>query len=437
MSQRAAIFFARDFLSLEFPRFAHSLGDRPRVYLVMNAGEAAAVATADPGGEIVSVGASRAARLPVDDIDAIARDRTLRFAAPQEIDQVRRNILAVCETVLARHPAPAFYLDEPVSGYANEMFNRRFAAAGALCLHFQSAWVPGYMFFTSDRGQERPVELNLLADGRAAVEPHIEARASGEGLPHYILPYGNIGRRVRDVMVTLGKAGYRRVLRRRGSYIDRDIEAHLFHARALRHSLAARYSVDPVGAANSAGSGELVIFPLHYEPESLLTYFSPFYRQEEIASRLLDTLPSGSRLVLKEHPSQPGALHLPKWRDLMRAKRVVALQGSYPASRLLARRPVVVSLGSTFALEAALAGCPTGVLGTVHFRNAPGISRLGSPEDWPSLLSEQPAPPGAIADWYGRFLERYCFGGNVMRSKTWFHDSAALGGALNRAAGAE
>lgn len=434
MSRGAAIFFARDFLATEFPKLALALGDRARVYIVMNDAEAATARAGDPAGTVFVVGRAPAGIAPPDDGDAVSRDRTLRFAAPDEIAAVRRAIADVCEAVLALHPAPAFYFDEPVSGYANEVFNRRFAKAGALCLHFQSCWVPGYMFFVSDIGQEAPVPLGLVSNGRELIDRHVADRALGKGLPHYVLGYGKISRRVRDIATTTAKRVYRAAARRGGSYIDRDPEAHRFHAEALRRSLTGRYSPDPVGAANG-DDAQLVVFPLHYEPESLLTYFSPFYRQEEIAARLLDSLPPGWRLVLKEHPSQPGALQMPKWRDVRRAGRVISLPGNYPASRLLVRKPTVVSLGSTFALEAALAGCPTGVLGTVHFRQAPGVTPLERPEDWPRLAAAPTATPDEIAAWYAEFLDTYAFAGNLMRDKTWIDDPKALGAALKRAAG--
>ena len=432
MNDGAAIFFARDFLATEFPRFARALGDRSRVYIVMNEAEAATASAGDPGGEVVIVGRAPTSNAAIDDGDALARDRTLRFAAPAEIAEVRRAIADVCEFVLTRHPRPAFYFDEPVSGYANEVFNHRFRAAGALGLHFQSTWVPGYMFFVSDMGQELPVPLGLVNTGKKLIDDHLEQRAAGGALPHYVLSYGKISRRMRDIALTSAKGLYRKFRRRGANYIDRDIEAHRFHASALRKSITGRYSSDPVDEA--IDQANLIIFPLHYEPESLLTYFSSLYRQEEIAARLLDSLPADWRLVLKEHPSQPGALQLPKWRDLTRAKRVITLPGAYPASRLLARKPTVVSLGSTFALEAALAGCPTGVLGTVHFRDAPGVTRLHRPEDWPLLAERPTAKPNEIAAWYAEFLDKYAFAGNFMRGKTWIDQPELLGAAIARAA---
>jgi len=326
------------------------------------------------------------------------------------------------------HASPrAFYVDEPVSGYANEMFNRRFAASGATCLHFQSAWLPGHLFFVRDAAQGEPVELNLLSGSANAVREHLRLRAEGLARPTYVLSYGNPLRRVKDIAITLAKALWRKLFRRKAPWIDRDTTAHLFHARCLWGSLTGRYSPDP---ASDPGDARYLLFPLHYEPESLLSYFSRFYRQEDIANRILDSLPAGWRLILKEHPSQPGALMLPKWAGLRASGRVLVLPGTYPSARLMPLKPVVVSLGSTLALEAAVAGCPVGVLGGVHFRHAPGVVALDAPEDWHRVLDSEPGSAEAIAVWYADFLDRHCFKGNLMRGQTWFEDLPALGGAL-------
>lgn len=422
----AVVFFARDFLSVEHPKMAGAFPGLARVYLVMNPREADTVRQHDAQATVIHVGEAMGDATGLDDAAAIGRDRTLRFAPPSDIAASRRAVAGACEAVLSRF-APAFYVDEPVSGYANEMFSRRFAAAGALCLHFQTAWLPGHLFFVRDAAQAEPVELNLLSGSSEAVREHVRLRAEGLARPTYVLSYGNPLRRVKDIAVTLAKALYRKVARRKAAWIDRDTSAHLFHARSLWGSLTGRYSPDP---ASDPGNARFLLFPLHYEPESLLSYFSRFYRQEEIASRLLDTLPAGWRLILKEHPSQPGALMLPKWAGLRAAGRVVVLPGTYPSARLMPLKPAVVSLGSTLALEAAVAGCPVGVLGAVHFRHAPGVVALDAPEDWHSVLDSEPGSAEAIAAWYAAFLDRHCFKGNIMRGQTWFEDLSALGGAL-------
>lgn len=423
LPKETVVFFARDFLSIEFPKMRAAFADLARVYLVMSVAEAANIAAHDPDGDVIVIGADVPADVTlVDDGEAIGRDRFLRMMNLADIETTRRAIAAACDRVL-RDYRPIFYFDEPVSGYANEMFNRRFGESGALCLHFQTTWLPGYCFFVRDGAQASPVPLNLLPDSRAAVDEHIKLRAAGLAKPTYVLPYDRLLPRLKDLAKTLGSVVWRLLFRRKASYIDRDPAPHIFHARCLAKSLVGRYSADPVATIDAA---HFVVFPLHYEPESLLKYFSRYYRQEEIASQILDSLPPGYKLVLKEHPSQPGSLHLPKWADLRASKRVVILRGDYRASRLMQLRPVVISLGSTFALEAALAGCPVGVIGDVHFCNAPGISRIDNPGEWQHILNAPSGSSEAIARWYADFINRHCFKGNFMRGQTWIEDLPRL-----------
>lgn len=426
---RAAVFFARDFPSIEFPRMRPAFADVARVYLVISEREAANVRANDADGDVIVIerdGPSGATL--IDDAEAISRDRFLRLMDNEDVDATRRAIAAAADKVLTRY-RPIYYVDEPVSGYANEIFNKRFTAAGALCLHFQISWLPGYCFFVRDKAQNEPVQLDMLPDSTELVRKHIELRAAGLAKPAYVLPYDRLLPRVRDLVLTLGKAVYRTVFRRSAAYIDRDPSPHIFHARCLARSIFGRYSPDP---ARSREDVRYVIFPLHYEPEALLKYFSRFYRQEEMASEILDSLPSGYKLILKEHPSQPGALLLPKWADLRASKRVVILRGDYRVAPLMKDDPVVVSLGSTFSLEAALAGCAVGVFGDVHFKGAPGVVRIDSPGDWRNILDQPRGSPEAITAWYADFLTRHCFEGNFLKGGTWFGDLPGLGAALRK-----
>ncbi len=415
----AVVFFARDFLADEFAKLGQHWPDVQRVYIVVSAAERARIMAIDPEAQVYDLDATgQGGTQAIEDAGDIAfnTDRHLRYLASDEVRGIVGAVHDLCDRLLRRHKV-RYYLDEPVSGYPNAQFNLRFRQAGALCLHFQASWLPHHMFFSSDAAQDEPVPLRLLDDGAARVAAHVCARADGQGRPVYVIGYEKLHKRLADIAVTVGKALYRRIFRRSAAYIDRDPSAHLLHAGALARSLTGHYdkALD--------GRERLLVFPLHYEPEAVLFYYSAFHRQEEIAARLLDSLPLGWKLVLKEHPSQPGALHLAKWQPLRASKRVAVLPGAYPASALLPLRPVVVSIGSTFALEAALAGCPVGVLGGVHFAGAPGIVRLQAPEDWHQLIpgptgKDSEFAPDALLAWYGGFIDAYCFEGNIMRGQS-------------------
>lgn len=416
LKQRAIVFFARDFLATEFPKVASMMDGLAHVYITTNQREADQVLRQDPRGEVFML----------DDIDrwpqpqpepdetAFNRDRFLRNYSQSSILNVIRVLQGISQECLGKYQVD-IYVDEPVSGYPNLYFNRIFAAAGAKCLHFQTAWVPGYMFFTADAAQAAPVDIRWRADWASIVDTHVDNRQKGLARPAYVIDYGRYRQRIRDAVLTAGKGLYRKLIRRNDFYIDSDAAAHWLHVNCLVRSFStSRYSPELIGAAGE----RYVLFPMHYEPESVLNYFSQFQRQEEIAAQILDTLPINFRLILKEHPSQPGALGLPKWRSLVNSERVIALPGSHDARKLLNLDVVVVSIASTLALESAVAGRPVGVLGKVHFASMPGIKHLDSPQEWLTLLDYQPASLLEIKKWYAEFMDRHCFPGSIMRNNT-------------------
>lgn len=416
MKQRAIVFFARDFLATEFPKVAGMIDGLAHVYITTNLPEADQVLRHDPCGDVFML----------DDIDrwpqpqpepdetAFNRDRFLRNYSQSSILNVIRVLQGISQECLRKYKVD-IYVDEPVSGYPNFYFNRVFSAAGVKCLHFQTAWVPGYMFFTSDAAQAAPVDIGWHADWASIIDTHVDNRQKGLARPTYVIEYGRYRQRIRDAVLTAGKGLYRKMMRRNDFYIDSDASAHWLHVNCLIRSFStARYFPEFVGVTGE----RYVIFPMHYEPESVLNYFSQFQRQEEIAAQILDTLPINFRLILKEHPSQPGALGLAKWRSMVNSQRVIALPGNHDARKLLNLDVVVVSIASTLALESAVAGRPVGVLGQVHFASMPGIKHLDSPEEWLTLLDSQPATLSEIKSWYAEFMKRQCFPGSVMRNKT-------------------
>jgi len=164
---------------------------------------------------------------------------------------------------------------------------------------------------------------------------------------------------------------------------------------------------------------KFVVLPLHYEPEAVINYFSEFRRQVEIAERLIDTLPADFKLIIKEHPSQPGALARSQWQNVVKCSRVISLQAHADVKDLFKRQIYVVSIGSTFALEAAMYGKPVAILGGAHFVGAPNVLGIDKPEDWHKLLKvELNRDPEALIEWYSLFMQKYCVEGVIMRGQT-------------------
>jgi len=422
----AIVFYARDFLADEFSKIGRNLDRLKCIYIVVNKKEQTKIEKMDKHSIVYNLNnennlsAIYKANL---DTDMHNRDRFLRYYDDKYTHNIALFIELICQDIVDKYNVK-FYVDEPVSSYPNFIFNKKFKSSGAKCLHFQTSWLPNYMFFTSDIAQKEPTLLNMGHNGPSLVESHIKMRKEGSGLPNYVIGYGSINKRIKDILSMSLKGVYRVLFRRGAYYIDRDASAHFFHVRSLINIAKGGYlSSEELNLLNE----KYVVFPLHYEPEAVLNYYSEFTRQEEIAESIIDTLPFGYKLILKEHPSQPGALNLLKWIKITNCKRVLKVRGDTNINSFLTKKNVVVvSIGSTMALEAAMAGCPSGVLGNVHFKSMPGITFLESPSDWKVLIGQKPADQREMIKHYGEFIDKYCFKGNIMKNQTKIPDFRKL-----------
>lgn len=117
----------------------------------------------------------------------------------------------------------------------------------------------------------------------------------------------------------------------------------------------------------TATAAPFVVFALHYQPERTTMPEGGWFADQELAIRMIaDTLPSGWKLLVKEHPSQflwqtEGELA----RDDGYYDRLAALPGvtlvplDIASSALVEHAKAVVTITGTIGWEAALKGTPT------------------------------------------------------------------------------
>lgn len=425
---QAIVFFARDFLAGEFVRLHSDFPNHQRVYIVSSKKEERLVREVDLQAAVYCFEDSDRWQGTGLEFDwrAVNDDRYLRMYSRAAISDICGVIVGIAKHIVLKFSVRA-YIDEPISGFANWYFSRVFTEAGATSLHFQTSWLPGVMFFTRDAAQHCPVKLSLISEGAALVEKHIQRRDIGEQLPAYVINYSGRTKRFCDAIDSMLKGTFRSIFRRRSPYLNREASPYWHHAKCLLGSLYSRIYTSPHELDLSA---KYVLFPIHFEPESVLNYFSDYHRQHEIAEQILDALPTDYYLIVKEHPSQPGALTLAKWKSIVSAKRVIAVRGDVDARDLLDFDVTVISIGSTLALEAAVMGRRVGVLGDVHFSTMPGVIRLLSPGNFLSLIEIPVASRLDQIQWYGSFINDFCFYGSVMKGAT---DVKALSVAIKRA----
>jgi capsular polysaccharide export protein len=148
----------------------------------------------------------------------------------------------------------------------------------------------------------------------------------------------------------------------------------------LRTRLARRRTRQRVRAL-VRGDAPYFVFPLQMQNDFQIRVYSPFDRLEVAIDRVVGSFaahaPPGSRLVIKEHPLDPGMIN---WRRICRriadrhgvAGRVDFLDGG-ALDRLLAACRGVITVNSTVGVWGLLAGRPVIALGSAVY-DTPGLT---------------------------------------------------------------
>ncbi|NQX95777.1 MAG: hypothetical protein HRT64_12805 [Erythrobacter sp.] len=138
-------------------------------------------------------------------------------------------------------------------------------------------------------------------------------------------------------------------------------------------------------------STEIVLYPLHQEPEATLNYMSEFFSsQVATIENILKCLTPKQRLVVKEHPVDKGSLLRTKFRDLReRYSNLAFLPAEVTAREILARCERVVTLTSSVGWEAAVLGKSVCVMGEIWWDSVPGVTRIAT---WPELRAAMRTP---------------------------------------------
>ncbi|MEM9500351.1 MAG: hypothetical protein AAF941_00765 [Pseudomonadota bacterium] len=138
-------------------------------------------------------------------------------------------------------------------------------------------------------------------------------------------------------------------------------------------------------------SHEIVLYPLHQEPEAKLNYMSEF-RADQVATieNVLKCLGPHQVLVVKEHPVDKGALLQPKFQKLRaRSPNLRLLPGEVSGRAVLARADRVATLNSTVGWEAAVLGKCVCIMGEFFYDDLPGVHRI---ESWQALRDVMRTP---------------------------------------------
>lgn len=161
-----------------------------------------------------------------------------------------------------------------------------------------------------------------------------------------------------------------------------------------------------------------VLLVLHVQPESTPDYVAPYHSDQlALAHQVIEALPEGDFLYIKDHPNLLSIRNLWAWRKLLKTGRVKYLQRKLPGKDLLRNFELIVSIAGTALYETARLGIPAISISNVFFNELPNVidarqypsmaaAISAAKKMQPTALSEQVATdflaqfglPGFIAD---------------------------------------
>lgn len=240
--------------------------------------------------------------------------------------------------------------------------------------------VNGYFYWISDP-MSLSLEENIFFNDpspnskQIAIE-YINKIIEKNELPYYLIPFLHQNK-IRNLIAStkgLIKIWLKELLLNADSYEDDRTSAYNYFERALK-SCFMRYNT-----LMDFEDYEVVLYPLHYEPESSLSYLSEFFsNQIALIENISKCLAVNQVLVVKEHPAQPGMLLTKKYQKLYRNNSCVYYLPHFIISfDIIKRASLIITLTSHLGWEALILGKPVYLLGKMFYDKYPYINKFSS-----------------------------------------------------------
>jgi len=173
------------------------------------------------------------------------------------------------------------------------------------------------------------------------------------------------------------------------AYFRRSVARRLRYARVRHHY---RHDVR---------EGRFLLYPLHFHPEASTSVLAPdFVNEMHVIEAIAFRLPTGLRLVVKEHPSAVALQSTSFYERLSRLPNVELVSANLNAKVLARASCGVVCVTSTLGFEAAVMNKPVIALGDVLYGYYPNVrmvrdlSALETALRW--AVDHQPLPEQEI-----------------------------------------
>ena len=117
---------------------------------------------------------------------------------------------------------------------------------------------------------------------------------------------------------------------------------------------------------------DYTFYPLHIEPEvTLLVYSRYFLNQIEVIRNIALSLPSGMKLVVKEHPAAVGKRPLSYYKKIIAIPNVEMINSSVETSMIIKNSKLVSTISGSVGLEGIILGKPVIIFGNAPYQILP------------------------------------------------------------------
>jgi len=144
-----------------------------------------------------------------------------------------------------------------------------------------------------------------------------------------------------------------------------------------------------------------VYFPLHLEPERILSITAPYYdNQLEVITTIAKSIPIDHKLYVKDHPAMQefGYRSTSYYKKILKLPNVVLISSSIPNEQLIKTSNLIITIAGTTGLEAAFFGKPVIVLSDVIYSDLPNIIRLKNIEELPETIHDALTRTASMSD---------------------------------------
>jgi hypothetical protein len=175
----------------------------------------------------------------------------------------------------------------------------------------------------------------------------------------------------------------------------------------INYFLRQRY-IDKNFSSKIPENKNLIFFPMQQEPERTLLISAPCYTDQMKTIDLISkSIPKDFLLVVKEHPTQgPGR----GWREISdyeqfrNNSRVFLIHPSVPASEIIKKSKLVISVSGTASLEASIFNTPSITFAENNFTLISSIQKFNSNDNL-SLLIEKALSYQVNSDEVGKYFD--------------------------------